>query len=49
LSRKVVAIPVLMVSDEIEVNGTNKISFIEKGLGKYALPATFKAKTENTY
>ena len=48
-SGKVVAIPVLKVSAELEVNETTRISFIEKGLGKYALPTTFRAKAGNTY
>ncbi len=46
---KVVAIPVLKVLAEWEVNGATRISFIEKGLGKYALPTTFRAKAGNTY
>lgn len=48
-SGKVVAIPVLKVSAELEVNEKTRISFIEKGLGKYALPTTFRAKAGNTY
>jgi len=48
-SGKVVAFPVLKVSAELEINQTTRISFIEKGLGKYALPTTFRAKAGNTY
>jgi hypothetical protein len=48
-SGKVVAIPVLKVSAELEVNGATRIPFKEKGLGKYALPTTFRAKAGNTY
>ena len=48
-SGKVVAFPVIKVSAELEINQTTRISFIEKGLGKYALPTTFRAKAGNTY
>lgn len=46
---KVVAFPVLKVTAELLVNGVEKIPFIEKGAGKYALPKTFQTKVGDTY
>lgn len=46
---RAVAFPVLKVTAELEVNGTTRIPFVEKGLGKYALPSTFRTKPGNTY
>ncbi len=43
------SIPVLKANAELLVNGTEKISFIEKGNGVYTLPTTFKLKTGSTY
>lgn len=43
------SLPLLKATAEILVNGTEKISFIEKGLGVYALPSTFKLKAGTTY
>lgn len=45
----VYSIPVLNATVELLVNGTEKVSFIEKGLGVYTLPSTFKLKEGNTY
>jgi len=44
----VYSIPVLNATVELLVNGTEKIAFIEKGLGIYTLPSTFKLKEGNT-
>jgi hypothetical protein len=43
------SLPLLKATAEILVNGTEKVSFIEKGLGVYALPNTFKLKPSTTY
>ena len=43
------ASPVLRATAEVLVNGTEKISFTEKGAGVYALPKTFKLKAGTTY
>ena len=43
------SLPVLKATASILVNGNEKVSFIEKGLGVYALPATFKLKPNTTY
>lgn len=48
-SSKVVAFPVLKVSAELLINGVERVPFIEKGAGKYALPKTFQTKAGNTY
>ncbi|WP_435354560.1 DUF4249 domain-containing protein [Emticicia sp. SJ17W-69] len=48
-SGRVVAFPVLQVKAELLVNGNQKIAFVEKGAGKYALPKTFQAKAGNSY
>ena len=48
-SSKVAAFPVLKVTAELLVNGVERVPFIEKGAGKYALPKTFQTKTGNTY
>ena len=41
--------PLLKATAELLVNGTEKISFIEKGSGVYALPKTFKLKAGSGY
>lgn len=43
------SLPLLKATAEILINGTERVSFIEKGLGVYALPATFKLKAGTTY
>jgi hypothetical protein len=43
------AVPLLKASVELLVNGTQKISFTEKGGGVYALPSTFRLKAGTNY
>ncbi|WP_435354559.1 DUF4249 domain-containing protein [Emticicia sp. SJ17W-69] len=45
----VYTIPVLNAKVELLVNGTEKISFIEKGAGVYNLPLDFKLKAGSIY
>ena len=41
--------PLLKATVEVVVNGTEKITLNEKGLGVYALPSSFKLKPKTTY
>ena len=45
----VYSFPILKASVEILVNGTEKLTFIEKGLVKYTLPLDFKLKAGSNY
>ena len=48
-SNTVAAFPMLKVTAGLLVNGVERVSFIEKGAGKYTLPKTFQTKACNTY
>lgn len=45
----VVLYPILKAKVELLVNNTEKIAFIEKGAGKYALPSGFRTKAGSKY
>ena len=48
-SGSVATYPLVKATAELLVNGVEKVLFVEKGAGKYALPKTFQAKAGNTY